>query len=428
MNPDPMLPAAQPGPPGRLALAAGRRLRAAASKLLPRDTARGRLARSALNRVRRMRFDGRHASPLSIAQILRENRDRKGILVYPPFIDWSWMRQRPHQLVDHFARAGYLSLYCSPKYWGDQFDGFVRLGERLYLCDALDPLFDLPQCLVLVGWTGHWETARRFRDPVVIYDYLDDLSVSSEGRPPDEHKCELHRKLVAGSEVVLATARRLHEEVTRVRPDALLCPNGADYEHFHVSAAPPTPADIADLVAAGRPIIGYYGALARWFDYDLLAHAASMRKDYEFLLIGPNLDGSLKRHDLLRLPNVRWLSEKTYDELPSYLYRFSVATIPFVLNNVTAATSPVKLFEYMAGGKPIVASDMPECRQYSCVLTARDAVEYVVLLDEALQRGQLESHRRWLDQTARANTWEARVHQIVARLAALPVREKLRSA
>ena len=115
---------------------------------------------------------------------------------------------------------------------------------------------------------------------------------------PDQRKLELHRKLATRSEVVLATARRLYDEMRRLRPDALYCPNGADYEHFHLTAPPPVPADIADVVPSGRPIIGYYGALARWFDYGLVAHAAQARRDFEFVLIGPDFDRTLKQQPL----------------------------------------------------------------------------------------------------------------------------------
>jgi teichuronic acid biosynthesis glycosyltransferase TuaH len=167
--------------------------------------------------------------------------------------------------------------------------------------------------------------------------------------------------------------------------------------------------------------------LAQWFDYGLLAQAASVRSDCEFLLIGPDLDGTLADR-LPRLPNVRWIGEKKYEELPAYLHRFAVATIPFLVNDITKATSPVKLFEYMAGGKPIVTTDMPECRKHSCVLAARDPDEYVAMLGEAIDCGKQESYRRLLDEEARNNTWQARVRQIIAQLDALNARERLRSA
>ena len=204
------------------------------------------------------------------------------------------------------------------------------------------------------------------------------------------------------SAVVVATSQKLYDEVRPVRPDALYSPNGVDCEHFRGSAELPVPADIADLVAGGRPIIGYYGALAHWFDYELLAHAARVRRDCEFLLMGPDFDGTLTAQPLMRLPNVRWLGEKKYEELPAYIRHFAVATIPFLITGMTKSVSPVKLFEYMAAGKPIVTTDMPECRRYPCVMTAHDAAEYVVMLDAAIDRGQSASYRQLLGEEAHA--------------------------
>jgi hypothetical protein len=298
----------------------------------------------------------------------------------------------------------------------------------LYLCDSLDSLYDLPNPVVLTSWTGHWETIKRFRSPLVIYDYLDDLSVSSNGGTADDRKLELHRKLATRSEIVLATARRLYDEIRRFRPDVVYCPNGADYEHFHLTAPPPVPADIADIVESGRPIIGYYGALARWFDYDLLTFAARARHDFEFVLIGPNFDRTLMQQPLSRLPNVRWLGQKQYEELPAYLHYFTVATIPFLINDITKATSPVKLFEYMAGGKPIVTTDMPECREYPCVIVARNAPDYVAMLDEAISRGGWESYRQSLDREAKNNTWDVRARQILDQVDRIAAQQKTRSA
>jgi glycosyltransferase involved in cell wall biosynthesis len=407
--------------PSRFVSAAASRLKAAVSDLLPNGTARGRWVRAAYRRGRRG-WTVKKRSDCRLAQVLQDTRDRKGIVIYPPFIDWTWMRQRPHQLMAYFAKAGYLSLFCSPMYWKDSFRGILHIADRLYVCDNFEQLYDIPNPILLISWTGHWDISQRFHQPVVVYDYLDNLGVSSEEGVPDQLKLALHGKMVANSDIVLATAQELYREVRRVRPDTLYCPNGVDYAHFHDSAEAPAPADIAALVATGRPIIGYYGALARWFDYGLVARAAKARPNYEFLLIGPDFDNTLTNHSLTQLPNVHWLAEKSYEELPAYLHRFTVATIPFLVNDITKSTSPVKLFEYMAARKPIVTTDLPECRQYPCVIVASNAAEYVTMLDEAIRRGKSESYRQLLDNEACGNTWEFRVRQISARLEALAAR------
>lgn len=391
-------------------------LRKLAAKLAPHGSFQDRCRRGVAKKLRHLRCRFSCPAGLDLEQVLRETEGRKGIVVYPPFIDWNWMRQRPQHLMAQFAKEGYLSLFCSPRSKVDYFRGFSRIAERLYLCDAVEPLFGLPKPIVLTGWTGHWGVVERFRAPLLIYDYLDDLGVSSHGGAIDQRKLELHQELAARADVVLATARRLYEEMRHVRPDTLFCPNGADYEHFHFDASKKTPSppeDIADLVAAGRPIIGYYGALARWFDFDLVRQAAAERPDYAFVLIGSDIDDTVHRKPDFWLPNVRWLGERSYDALPAYLYYFSVATIPFQINDITKATSPVKLYEYMAGGRPIVTTDMPECRAFESVLIAHDAAEFIAKLDDAIVRGGREAYRQQLDHDAKSNTWTARAKQIL---------------
>src|SRR5205823_3980007 len=103
-----------------------------------------------------------------------------------------------------------------------------------------------------------------------------------------------------------------------------------------------------------------------------------------------------------------------------YLRHFDVATIPFVLNDITHATSPLKLFEYMAGHKPVVITAMHESMRYPGVLVANDAGTFAARLDEALRLGRDAGYRERIDRVARANTWDCRARQLLEALAAHP--------
>jgi glycosyltransferase involved in cell wall biosynthesis len=213
-------------------------------------------------------------------------------------------------------------------------------------------------------------------------------------------------------------ARTLHEQARRRRPDALYLPNAVEFERFALEAGEPPPADeaLAAVRAAGRPIAGYYGALARWFDYGLLDEVARARADWSFLLIGPDLDGSLAGQPLLERSNVTWLGVRPYEALPRYLRCFDVATIPFRIDDITRATSPLKLFEYFAAGRPVVTTPLPECAAFSEVRVAAGPEEFARALDAARAEAHEAGARARRRAVARANTWDARVAQVLPAL------------
>jgi len=352
----------------------------------------------------------------ALRSILDQTCGRRGVVVHPSSVDWGWLKQRPHHLLAEFARAGYLVFFCPPQTQTDVVPLFTRVAERLYLCGSIEWLYGLSDPILLVSKPRDDEHVRRFREPTVIYDYLDDLAVHTRGGRVRTHDHRRHERLLQTATVVSATSETLLRAARRTRADALLCPNAVDFEHFDLRHAPAPPPDLAPLLGEGRPLIGYYGALAYWFDFDLLSTVAAQRPQYRFVLVGPDYDGTLGAL-LPRLPaNVRWLGEKTYEDLPAYLYHFAVATIPFRVNEVTRATSPLKLFEYFAAGKPVVTTELPECARHADVLTAADAGAFAARLDEALRRKDDPQFRDRLREVARANSWSARFATLHARL------------
>jgi GT2 family glycosyltransferase/glycosyltransferase involved in cell wall biosynthesis len=373
-------------------------------------------------------LDGRPAAGAGIAP------QRKYDVVVFPVFDFDFRHQRPQHLATQFAEAGHRVFWVSPSRFCEDdkpYDAIaihhgiweVRLGTALpniyqdvfrpkqveAALECLSRLFRdfavAESCAVveLPFWRALGVRLREVFHTRLVYDCMDDWQtmpdVSAFNRKEEP-------RLSADCDVLIATSRHLAERHRDAGRPAVLVRNGADFEHF----ATPAPRWFLDGVP--RPIVGYFGAIADWFDYDLLCEVARARPQYSFVLVGGwQLEESLTHDEAKRLgelPNVHLLGHKPYDDIPSYLAEFDVCTIPFVLNDVTKATDPVKLYEYLSQGKPVVATPMGELRECGdLVYLAGTAEEFAAALDQAaaephdgeLRRRRVEfaSHQRWAD-------------------------------
>ena len=343
-------------------------------------------------------------------------KDYRALIIFPPSLDWEvQLFQRPQQLALALANQGALVFYIQPKPDRKQ-EPFRRIIDRLYLCNVhVDTfrVFNNPY-IYLLTWNSDY--ASRFRNPQIIYDFVDDIDVFYGDKKQIRKG---HEYLLKNAKIVLATASKLVEEAKGFRKDVIYSPNGVVYDHFAHSSSKndfTPPPDLLPLLQKKKPIIGYYGALARWFDYELLKNAANLRKEYQFVLIGPDYDGTLDPAGIYRYKNIYWLGVKQYKELPEYLHYFDVATIPFIVNEITHATSPLKLFEYMAGGKPIVVTPMRESMQYEGVLVANGPDEFVEKLDQAIILSRDSQYINQIKKLALQNTWESRAEDIITNI------------
>jgi GT2 family glycosyltransferase len=219
----------------------------------------------------------------------------------------------------------------------------------------------------------------------------------------------LEKELIDKSDLVIVTARQLYEKLKATHP--LLIPNGTDYAHFsHL----PAPGKVGHLA---RPIIGYYGAISDWFDVAGVAYAAAQKPDWNFVLIGHTFGANLA--PLATLPNVHLLGEQPYQELPAYLADFDVCTIPFRRIPLTEATNPVKFFEYISSGKPVVARRLPELEPFADLAYLYDTAEqFLACLEQALAESDTMLRQK-RQMVAQANTWEARYMALTQAIAKL---------
>ena len=217
---------------------------------------------------------------------------------------------------------------------------------------------------------------------------------------------DLEAELCRWADVVITTSETLCRDRRQWNPNTHWVPNGADVEHF-AQHAPPA----AELRELARPVIGFVGGLSEWVDVQLLCALASARPEWTFALIGPvGIDLSVIRN----LANVRLLGPRPYAELPAYLAAMDVALIPFQQNPVTYYADPIKAYEYLAAGLPVVATDLPALRRLDHVVRLADsAPSFLNQIQAALTEGRSARSAERRAEAAR-HSWASRFEQIDA--------------
>jgi glycosyltransferase involved in cell wall biosynthesis len=196
--------------------------------------------------------------------------------------------------------------------------------------------------------------AGRLNERAIVYDCMDQLS-QFKFAPPDLIQRE--KELLAKADVVFAGGRKLHEAKSRHNSNCHFYGCGVDVQHFSKALSPKTalPSELANLP---RPVLGYFGVVDERIDYALIEMLADANPSWTLAIIGP-----VVKVDPQALPvrsNIHWLGRRDYNELPAFTKAFDVCLMPFALNEATEFINPTKALEYMAAGKPIVSSSVPD--------------------------------------------------------------------
>lgn len=348
-------------------------------------------------------------------------------------IDWHFRTQRPQHLAIALAKKGHRVFYISNNFADNAASGFnvealddsgrlfqvnlnlVGSPQIYHAMPSREQAEDIRSSLsALLGWTRstrcmsfvqhpYWlEPAQCLPNMQLVYDCMD-----HHGGFEDNAASILaaERELIERSDLLVVTSQWLHDELKEKARNIAMVRNATEYGHFCERP------ESAFSDAKRRKVIGYYGAIAEWFDVDLLRKVAQDNPDALVLMIGR--DTSNVATQVSGLGNIRFVGEVAYRELPFWLHGFDVCLLPFRVIPLTLATNPVKVYEYLSAGKPVVSVDLPEMAQFEGLVRlasdhdrflaqVRSALDEQLSGDSTMERDRKEfaARQTWLHRAA----------------------------
>jgi glycosyltransferase involved in cell wall biosynthesis len=326
----------------------------------------------------------------------------KPCIVYLSFVEWHGAKQRPR----HFAE-------CLSKKWDVIYVNALRLhhaadrapspspavpnlkvvnpialpgerrlkfahdiNDRLILDAAMRELRGRIPDAVIVNSPALAPVALRLPKRVLIYDLMDEFT--SDG-PAAERYRRNEEDLFREADFVFTGTQSLFDSRKGRHPRLEFLPGGCDFQHFASGDPQRAPAVLQQIQ---KPVVGYFGALNERLHRALLERLAS-ETGWSIVLIGPRYRTAPR---LPSAPNVHVLGACPYEKLPHALAAFDVSIIPYRTDGATRMVNPVKALEYMAGGKPVVSTALPDVERLygAAALIAKDAEEFAALVRKAI--------------------------------------------
>jgi glycosyltransferase involved in cell wall biosynthesis len=281
----------------------------------------------------------------------------------------------------------------------------VRLAERRLDMEAPILWGYVPQAGLLI---------RALEPQLVVYHCVDDIA-AQKGVDAEAFRAGEER-FARAADLVIASAPALAERLRLLNPNVLYAPNVADTPLFS-TALEPGPVDPA-LERLPEPRIVFHGALvATKLDLGLIAALARRRTDWSIVLVGPRGygDPGTDLSTIEGIANLHELGPRTHEELPAVLRGAAAGIIPYSINPLTSSIFPMKVYEYLAAGLPVVSTPLPALAGVEDVIVAPDAEAMGAALDREL-RADTPELRAERSRRAASHSWDARIEQIEAAL------------
>lgn len=385
-------------------------------------------------------------SRLYSVHLKKEFSGSNKIIVVFPVINWKSRWQRPQQIMSRFAKDGYKIFYLQMAiidFGGeirDEKEAFdvidvkkmeenifeitlsgecpfdiysnkispknlknfnLQLGSLINFYKIKNPVF----MVHFPGWSELVFSLKRRFGGTIVFDCMDDHSGFSTAV---DEVIEREDFLVRNSDIVFSSSKLLLEKNLLKRNESFLVKNGTEFLHFNKIFRN------GELNNIKNPIIGYYGAINDWFDMEIIRYCAEKKPEWNFVLIGGTDNNNFEKDKLIlsNLKNVFFLGEKKYSDLPGYIGYFDVCIIPFKLIPLTMATNPVKFYEYISSGKPVVSVDLPELILYKdiCYLS-KSKEDFLKNIEIALKENDIKLKNKRIE-VAKENSWDTRYTNI----------------
>lgn len=255
----------------------------------------------------------------------------------------------------------------------------------------------------------------------LVYHCVDDVA-AVPGVDSETYRMA-EEELLRYADVVFATAPALAEHCRQYNPNTHYMSNVVDAEHF--GRAFDRDELPADLVKIPEPRLGYHGVLSDFkVDFKLLLNAARMRPEWQWVFIGEEREGQSSPlvARLKSLPNVHFLGYRPYAVLPDYLRGIQVGLLPSMRNEYTRSMFPMKYYEYVAAGLPVVSVTLDFARDvaHGPVVFADSVEGYVTAIEKKLVSGKIEAEV--VANYIYENTWDRRLEKMLASISALKIR------
>lgn len=345
---------------------------------------------------------------------------------------WGFVFQRPNHLLTRFSKHQRVFFIEEPIFHdGEEKLHIENFNTSLYVVtpylknglsktDAeqrqktfIDTLFANMQVLRFISWyytPMALPYTRHLTPEMVIYDCMDELS-AFKFAPPE--LTALEKQLFEKADVVFTGGQSIFESKKNLHKNIFAFPSSIDKQHFAAARiAQKNPADQENIP---HPRFGFFGVVDERFDIELLEQVAKAKPEWQFVILGP-----VVKIDPATLPhysNIHYLGGKTYNELPSYIAGWDIATIPFAMNESTRFISPTKTPEYLAAGKPVISTPIKDVvNPYGTnklVHIVSNANEFIAAGEKELSKKTRQAWLNKVDEFLASNSWDRTWSQMV---------------